>query len=81
MDPNSTPSKEEVFPDPPGKSVHLSADDQIYMELKQRVSSEGLYPGVHVEDTYPVIGHWDHPFQGIAYKAVLLPVGYLIWPP
>ena len=62
--------------------------NQIYMELKQRVSNEGLHPGVHAEDTYPVIGHWDHPFPGIAYpipgiayKAVLLPVGYLIWCP
>ena len=55
--------------------------NQIYMELKQRVSNEGLHPGIHAEDTYPVIGHWDHPFQGIAYKTVLLPVGYHIWPP
>ena len=27
VDPNSTPSKEEIFPDPPGKSVHLSTDE------------------------------------------------------
>ena len=40
--------------------------NQIYMELKQRVSSEGLHHGVHVEDIYPVIGCWDHSFQGIA---------------
>ena len=27
VDPNSTPSKEEVFPDPSGKSVHLRTDE------------------------------------------------------
>ena len=40
--------------------------NQIYMELKQRLSKEGLHPGIHVEDTYPVIGHWGPSFQGIA---------------
>ena len=36
------------------------------MELKQRVSNEGLHPGVHSEDTHAVIGHWGPSFQGIA---------------
>ena len=36
------------------------------MELKQRVSSEDLHPGVHAKDTYPVIGCWGPSFQGIA---------------
>ena len=67
MDPNSTQSKEEVFPDPPGKSVHLSTDEPDLHGIETKVSNEGLHPGVHAEDTYPVIDHWDHSFQGFAY--------------
>ena len=46
------------------------------------VSNEDLHPGVHTEDTYPVIGHWDHPFQGIAYPILgelLIRLSYFLW--
>ena len=36
MDPNSTPSKEEVFPNPPGKSVHLSTDEQDLLGIETK---------------------------------------------
>ena len=66
MNANSTPSKEEVFPDLSGKSVHLSTDEPDLHALKQWVSNEGLHPGVHAEDTHAVISHWGPSFQGIA---------------
>ena len=37
VDPNSTPSKEEVFPDPPGKSLHLSTDEPDLHGIETKV--------------------------------------------
>ena len=51
---------------PFGKSVHLSTDEPDLHGIETEGSYEGQHPGVHAEDTYPVIGHWDPSFQGIA---------------
>ena len=44
MDPNSTPSKEKVFPDLPGKSVHHSTDE---LEL-HGIENKGYPMRVHI---------------------------------
>ena len=56
--------------------------NQIYMELKQRVSNEGLHPGVHAEDTYPVIGCMGPFLPGNCLSnswELLIRLSYFLW--
>ena len=87
MNPNSTPSKEEVFPDLSDKSVHLSMDEpQLHgIETKgiQWGSMSWCPHGRHSCSDWlmgPFLpGNYLSDFLGVAYKAVLLPLGHLIW--